>query len=184
MTITALPTVAATGLPAGTWRIDPAHSTVEFSVAHLGISTVKGRAPDVSGSITGGELASIVGLVGAESITTHDATRDEHLRSPEFFDADRHPELRFTSNSIERKGDALTVTGELTIKGVTRPAVLHGTFTGQAFDPWGNERLGLELEGEIDRTAYHLRWNAPLPGGGFLLGDTVRLSASFSAVKE
>jgi polyisoprenoid-binding protein YceI len=181
MTVTAAP---ETVLPAGTWAIDPAHSSLEFAVRHLGIVTVKGRAPVVAGTIVGGAEAAVEGVVAAASITTFDEARDGHLRSPEFFDADRHPELRFVSTGVETDGDELVVRGALTIKGASRPVELRGTFAGAETDPWGNERIGVDLAGVIDRTDFGLRWNAPLPGGGFLLDDTVRLSASFSAVRE
>ena len=103
--------------------------------------------------------------------------------SPDFFDADRYPELRFVSTAIAAHGDGLVVDGELTIKGVTRPVSLSGALHGPATDPWGNERIGIDLAGTIDRNEFGVSWNAPLPGGGFLLPDRVDLSASFSAVK-
>ncbi|HET7744327.1 MAG TPA: YceI family protein [Gaiellaceae bacterium] len=174
---------SATVIPAGTWSIDPTHSTVEFVVKHLGLATVKGRAVDVGGTIEGGETPSIEGTVSVAGITTHDETRDGHLRSPDFFDAERYPELRFASTSIELVDDELVVTGEMTIKGITKPVELRGTFVGSGSDPWGNERIGVDLAGTIDRTEFGVDWNAPLPGGGFLLPDDVALYASFSAVK-
>ena len=180
MTVTAAP---ETVIPAGTWTIDPAHSTLEFGVKHLGIATVKGRANGFAGSISGGGAAAIEGTVPVETLTTFDETRDGHLQSPEFFDAARHPNLRFVSTSVERQGDELVVTGDLTIKGITRSVELRGDYAGALTDPWGNERIGLDLVGTIDRTAFDLRWNAPLPGGGLVLGNAVSLAASFSAVK-
>lgn len=175
---------ARTVLPAGAWQIDPAHSSLEFAIRHLGITTVKGRAASVRGRIEGGAEPRIEGVVDAAALTTHDESRDEHLRSPEFFDVERHPELRFASTRVEREGDTLVAEGELTIRGVTRPVRLEGPYVGSAVDPWGNERIGFDLSGTIDRTEFGLRWNAPLPGGGFLLADEVRLTAGLSAVKE
>jgi len=172
-----------TAVPTGTWSIDPAHSSVEFQVKHLGIATVKGRAPVVRGTIEGGDTPTIEGTVDVTSFTTFDETRDGHLQSPDFFDAERYPELRFESTEVDARGEELLVTGDLTIKGVTKPVELRGTFAGSGVDPWGNERIGLDLEGTIDRTEWGVSWNAPLPGGGFLLPDNVRLAASFSAVK-
>ena len=174
---------AATVIPAGTWSIDPAHSTVEFHIKHLGLATVKGRAPVVSGAIEGGDEPSIQGTVSVASITTFDENRDGHLRSPEFFDVGRYPELTFVSTEIEFRENDLEVAGELTIKGITRPVTLSGTFAGSGVDPWGSERIGIEVETTVDRTDWGLAWNAPLPGGGFLLPDNVRLAAAFSAVK-
>jgi polyisoprenoid-binding protein YceI len=174
---------SAAVIPTGTWAIDPAHSTVEFTIKHLGLATVKGRAVEVSGTIEGGKQPSIAGTVAVASITTHDETRDGHLKSPDFFDVERYPELRFSSTSIESYGEDLVVEGELTIKGVTKPVELRGTFVGVGTDPWGNERIGVDLAGTIDRSDFGVSWNAPLPGGGFLLPDDVALAASFSAVK-
>jgi polyisoprenoid-binding protein YceI len=174
---------SATVIPAGTWSIDPAHSAVEFHIKHLGLATVKGRAPVVSGAIEGGEEPSIQGTVAVASITTFDENRDGHLQSPEFFDVERYPELSFESTEIEFRGDDLRVEGELTVKGITKPVTLRGTFAGSGVDPWGNDRVGIDLEGTIDRTDWGLHWNAPLPGGGFLLPNDVKLTATFSAVR-
>lgn len=174
---------SVTAIPAGTWSIDPSHSTVEFQIKHLGLATVKGRAPVVSGTIDGGEQPSIRGTVDVTSLTTFDETRDEHLRSPDFFDAARYPELAFESTSVSLDGNGVTAKGDLTIRGVAKPVILRGELTGTETDPWGNERIGLDLEATIDRTAWGLTWNAPLPGGGFLLPENVTLLASFSAVK-
>jgi polyisoprenoid-binding protein YceI len=171
-------------IPTGTWEIDPVHSSVEFHVTHAGIATVKGRAPAVSGTIRGGEEPSIEGTVDTTSLTTFDETRDAHLQSPDFFDAERHPELRFASSKVELEDGELVVRGDITIRGVTLPIELRGRFTGATLDPWGNERVGVELAGVVDRTAFGVSWNAPLPGGGFLLPDEIPLFASFSAVKS
>jgi polyisoprenoid-binding protein YceI len=181
MSILAEPSV--TTIPAGTWSIDPSHSTVEFRIKHLGLATVKGRAPVVGGTIVGGERPSVVGTVDVASMTTFDETRDEHLRSPDFFDAGRHPELSFESIEVRQEGGQLVASGLLTIKGVSKPVTLRGELVGTETDPWGNERIGVDFETSIDRTDWGLTWNAPLPGGGFLLPDAVTLAASFSAVK-
>jgi polyisoprenoid-binding protein YceI len=170
-------------IPEGTWNIDPVWSSVEFAVRKLALTTIKGRAGSVAGVIRGGETPSVEGTVDAASITTFDGQRDAHIASPDFFDAERYPELRFVSTGIRLDGDEVVVDGELTIKGVTRPVELRGELTGPAADPWGNERIGLELHTTVDRTEFGMRWNAPLPGGGFLLPDDVELSANFAAVK-
>jgi polyisoprenoid-binding protein YceI len=174
---------SATVLPTGTWSIDPSWSSLEFEVRKLGLVTIKGRVPGFSGTVTGGAAASIAGAVDATTITTFDADRDAHLQSPEFFDTTRHPELRFSSTSVAADDDGLVVTGDLTIKGVTRPVDLRGSLIGPASDPWGNERIGLELAGAVDRTDFGLEWNAPLPGGGLLLPNDVALRAYFAAVR-
>jgi polyisoprenoid-binding protein YceI len=172
-----------TVIPAGTWSIDPAWSALEFEVRKLGLVTVKGRVPSFSGTISGGENAAIEGAVDATSITTFESDRDAHLQSPEFFDTQRYPELRFASTSVDASGDTIVVRGDLTIKDVTKPVELHGTLSGPENDPWGNERIGLELSTTVDRTAFGLEWNAPLPGGGFLLPNDVALKAYFAATR-
>jgi polyisoprenoid-binding protein YceI len=172
-----------TVIPAGTWSIDPSWSALEFEVRKLGLVTVKGRVPSFSGTITGGDNAAIEGVVDATSITTFESDRDAHLQSPDFFDIQRYPELRFVSTSVDASGDEIVVRGDLTIRDVTKPVELRGTLSGPENDPWGNERIGLELSTTVDRTAFGLEWNAPLPGGGFLLPNDVALKAYFAATR-
>jgi len=174
----------ATVIPTGTWEIDSTHSSVEFEIRHLGLATVKGRAPVVSGTIVGGELPSIQGTVDVSSVTTFDETRDGHLSSPDFFDTARWPQVRFSSTRVEIDQSGLVAEGDLTIRDVTKPVTLRGELVGTGADPWGNERIGIDLATTIDRTDWGLSWNAPVPGGGFLLPDTVKLTASFSAIKK
>jgi len=170
-------------IPTGTWTIDPSWSALEFEVRKLGLVTIKGRVPGFSGTIHGAE-GTINGVVDATSITTFDADRDAHLQSPEFFDTTRYPELTFASTSVELDGDELVVSGDLTIKGVSKPVALRGELRGPENDPWGGERIGLALETTIDRTDFGLEWNAPLPGGGFLLPNEVVLRANFAATRS
>lgn len=174
---------SANVIPSGTWSIDPVWSSLEFEVKKLGLVTVKGRVPGFSGTIQGGETPSITGTVDASTITTFDETRDGHLQAPDFFDTQRYPELRFESTAVETRGDELIVEGELTIKNITRPVELKGSYVGAGVDPYGNDRIGIELAGTIDRTEFGLDWNAPLPGGGFLLPSEVVLRANFAAIK-
>jgi polyisoprenoid-binding protein YceI len=170
-------------IPDGRWNIDPAWSSLEFEVKKLGLITVKGRVPDFSGTVVGGAAPSIAGVAGVASITTFDATRDAHLQSPDFFDAERHPELRFTSTHIETLGDDLLVDGELTVKGITKAVQLAGRYVGTGLDPMGNDRIGIELAGTVDRTEFGLSWNLPLPGGGLLLPNEAVLRATIAAVR-
>ena len=169
-----------TAIPAGTWKIDPIHSRVEFSIRHMGIATIRGSFADFDGVIDGGDEPQISGAIRVASVDTRDEARDGHLQSPDFFDAEQHPEIAFASTRFEPG----KLVGDLTIRGVTREVELVAQMTGAGTDPWGNERLWLELEGEIDRREFGVSWNTPLPTGGLLLGDTVRLTAGFSAVKE
>jgi polyisoprenoid-binding protein YceI len=173
-----------TVIPEGTWSIDPVWSTLEFEVRKIGLIPIKGRVPGFAGTIEGGDSPSIDGTVDAASITTFDETRDGHLQSPDFFDVERYPELRFESTGIELEDGNLVVKGDLTIKGTTRPVELTGTVLGVGADAYGNDRIGLELETTVDRTDFGLKWNAPLPGGGFLLPNAVTLRAIFAAVRQ
>ena len=174
---------SATVIPSGTWSIDPVWSALEFEVKKLGLATVKGRVPGFSGTIEGGDSPTISGTVDVSTITTFDETRDGHIQSPDFFDTERYPELRFESTAVETRGDELVVEGELTIKNVTKPLTLKGSYVGTGVDPYGNDRIAIELAGTVDRTEFGLSWNAPLPGGGFLLPNEVVLKANLAAVR-
>ena len=133
--MTILAESSATVIPSGTWSIDPVWSALEFEVKKLGLATVKGRVPGFSGTIEGGKTPTIAGTVDVSSITTFDKTRDGHIQSPDFFDTERYPELRFESTAVETRGDELIVEGALTIKDVTRPVGLKGRFVGAGPDP-------------------------------------------------
>lgn len=181
--MTSLADTSATVIPTGTWSIDPVWSALEFEIKKLGLVTLKGRIPGFAGTIEGGETPSITGTVDASTITTFDETRDGHVQSPEFFDTGRYPKLSFESTAVTTNDDELIVEGVLTIKGVTKPIELKGSFIGAGVDPYGNDRIGIELAGTVDRTEFGLNWNAPLPGGDFLLPNDVVLRANLAAVK-
>jgi polyisoprenoid-binding protein YceI len=174
---------SVTVIPSGTWSIDPVWSALEFEVTKIGLVAIKGRALGFSGTIRGGADASIDGVVDARSITTFDETRDGHLQSPDFFDSERFPELRFQSTAVQLRGDELVVEGDLTIKGITRPVELTGQYLGEGVDAGGNDRIAVELAGNVDRTEFDLVWNAPLPGGNLMLPNDVSLQATFAAVR-
>ena len=171
-------------VPHGTWTVDPSHSSVSFEVKHMMIATVRGQFREFEGTLDAtGDEPVLEGTAKVESITTHDEQRDAHLASPDFFDVDGYAELRFRSRRFEPTGErTVRVVGDLTLKGVTKEVELAGTLTGAGTDPYGNERIGLDLEGVVDRRDFGLTWNAPLPSGGFLVGDGVKLILSFSAV--
>lgn len=172
-------------LAAGSWQVDPAHSVVEFRVRHMMIATVKGRFRDFDGAIVSGEAPSVAGSIRVGSLETLDARRDEHLRSPDFFDVERFPEITFEASAIELNGDGerFLVPGELTIKDVTRPVLLDGLFHGAGVHPDGGERIAFALRGELDRTDFGLVWNRALETGGMLVGNTVELALDVSAVR-
>jgi polyisoprenoid-binding protein YceI len=172
-------------LAAGSWQVDPVHSVVEFRVRHMMIATVKGRFRDFDGEIGASEVPSVAGAIRVASLETLDARRDEHLRSPDFFDAERFPEITFEAGVIEFDGDdrRFLVPGELTIKDVTRPVLLDGMFQGVGIHPDGGERIAFGLRGELDRTDFGLVWNRALETGGVLVGNTVELALDVSAVR-
>ena len=173
-------------IPAGTWNVDGSHSTIEFGIRHLLITTVKGTFGNFEGTIEVAPdgVAKATGVIASESIDTHEPQRDEHLRSADFFDAATFPEIRFESTEIGRvDGTAFTVAGNLSIRGITRAIELEAAFEGTAKDPWGNDRIGLTVKGHLDPNDYGVDWNQELEAGGNLLGDRVDFTASISAVK-
>jgi polyisoprenoid-binding protein YceI len=181
-------TVTATTPLTGTWAVDPTHSTVEFSVKHLGIATVKGVFREFEGTLEiGADLASATatGTVKVATVDTNEAQRDEHLRSPDFFDAATYPELTFASTAIRPvDDDAFEIDGEITMHGVTRPITLTAEIQGFEQDPWGNDRVGLEITGQLKRGDFGMTFNQALGSGNMLVSDRVKLSLDVSAVKQ
>ena len=178
-------TIALDAIPTGTYNVDPAHSNVGFEVRHMGIATVRGAFRKFQGTVdAAGEAPVLRGTVEAASIDTNDPQRDAHLTSPEFFDAENYPEIAFHSTQSEpAEGNQVSLTGEITIKGITKPIELTGAVAEGGQDPWGNERVGLELTGSIDRREFDLKWNQTLPNGNLLVANEVKLLLSVSAVK-
>jgi polyisoprenoid-binding protein YceI len=172
---------------AGDYEIDPAHSHVGFSVRHMMVSKTKGRFADVTGTIHIADEpleSSVQVAIPVASIDTRDETRDGHLRSADFFDADAHPLLGYRSTKVTPAGDRWVVDGELTVRGVTRPVQLEVTFEGGARDPWGGDRVGFTARGELDREAFGLTWNQALETGGVLVGKQVRIEIEAEAVRR
>ncbi len=172
-------------LTTGSWQIDPVHSVVEFRVRHMMIATVKGRFRDFDGAIVPDEATRVAGSIRVASLETLDARRDEHLRSPDFFDAERFPEIMFRSEALELNGDdrRFLLPGELTIKDVTRPVLLDGVFHGAGVHPDGGERIAFALRGELDRTEFGLTWNRTIETGGVLVGNVVELALEVFALR-
>lgn len=188
MTQTA-PSVTTGQLPEpGTYEIDASHSMAEFVARHLMVTKVRGRFGGLSGRITVAEpveQSSVEVTLDASSIDTRDDKRDAHLRSPDFLDVDTHPTLDFRSTSVEVIDDErLRVSGDLTVRGVTRPVTLDATFDGKFADPWGNSRIGFSATTEIDREDWGLTWNVALESGGVLVSRKVRIELTVSAVKQ
>ena len=177
-----------TVIPAGTWAVDPAHSSIGFAVRHMGLATVRGEFTVFEGTIEIGDdlsAAKASGTVKAQSVDANEPQRDGHLRSRDFFDAEHYPEISFESTRIAALDDeTFRITGQLTIHGVTNEIVLHADVQGTDVDPWGNERVGLEVTGEISRSDYEMRFNQALGSGNLLVGDTVVLTLDISAVKQ
>jgi polyisoprenoid-binding protein YceI len=176
---------ATTSAPAQavtTWKLDPAHSTAEFKVKHMMISHVKGSFSGLSGSLTLHEpehtLTRVEASIDVATVNTHDAQRDGHLKSADFFDVEKFPAMTFESTRVEpkRAGD-FTVTGDLTLHGVTRTLAFSVSDVSQcAKDPWGNTRVGLSATAKINRKDFGLNWNAALETGGILVGEEVTIT--------
>ncbi len=175
----------ATALPVGTWKIDTTHSSAHFAVKHMVVATFRGQFDDVDATLTvnGDGSAKLVGIVKAESIVVKDDNLKGHLSSPDFFDIERFPEIRYEATEIRRTGDDVVVDGQLTIKDQTHPVEARGTISGPAVTLGDAEKLVLTLETVIDRTRFSLDWNAPLPKGGFALENDVTLTVELELVK-
>jgi polyisoprenoid-binding protein YceI len=176
-------TEITTFVPVGTWTLDPVHSTVGFEIAYLA-GTFKGEFREVESTleVTDGG-ASLSGAAKVASVDVKDENQAAHLQSPDFFDAERHPELRFTAERIALDGETVSVDGEITIRGVTKPVTVTGTASRALSDPYGNERIGLALGATLDRTEFGMAWNLPLPTGGPALADEVTIVAELQFVK-
>jgi len=176
--------LSATGLPIGTWRLDPTHSSASFAVKHMAVSTFRGRFETFDATLTvDRDSAELIGTADAGSVVVKDESLQAHLGSPDFFDIERYPAITFRSTSIWREGDDLIVDGELTIKGHTRAIEGRGTTEGPAVTLGDQTRLGLTLETVVDRTEFGLNWNAPLPKGGFALANDVKLTIELELVQ-
>jgi polyisoprenoid-binding protein YceI len=177
-------TIEATGSAVGTWQLDPVHSSVGFEVGYL-IGTFKGQFHNVQATLVAGEAgARLAGTAEVASLDVKDQNLAAHLQAPDFFDAERHPLLRFAADRIALDREPLAFAGELTIKGVTKLVELTGAFAAPIVDGFGNERAGLKLETTIDRTDFGVSWNVPLPTGEQALDDEVTLIADLYFVKE
>lgn len=172
-------TIEQTGIPTGIWNADSVHSGLSFEVPYA-VATFGGDVTDFNVSLKDGVLE---GAARIASLRVKDENLTGHLQSPEFFDGERHPELNFVSTAIRRNGDKVEIDGNLTIKGITKPATLTGTISGPTVDHFGATRVGFKLQTVIDRTQFDMKWNMPLPNGEPALANEVTLKADLSLVQ-
>ena len=170
------------------WKLDPAHTLVEFSAKHLMISTVKGRIAGVEGTISVDESepanSSVEATLQAATLDTRIEPRDQHLRSADFLDVEKFPLITFRSTDIQGDEQNFKLTGDLTIRDITRPITLDVTFEGQTKDPWGGERLGFSATGKFDRRDFGLTWNVLLESGGLTVGNDIKIQIEVEAIKQ
>lgn len=164
-------------IPAGDWKADSVHSSVAFSVTYQGVGTFRGGFTDFEASLTGGETPRLEGLARVASVVAQDENLVGHLQSPDFFDAEQYPEIRFTGTDFAFEGENVLIQGELTLRDVTLPVELRGTISVPGLDAYGKERIGVSLSTEVDRTAFGVSWNAELPNGGVAVSNETHLEA-------
>ena len=177
---------------ATTWQLDPTHSSVEFAVKHMMMTTVRGRFKEIAATLRGDrdrpEQAAVEATIQVASIDTGVGDRDGHLRSPDFFDAEGHPQITFRSARVEnapkQEGDRFKVTGQLTIRGTTMDVVLDCEYLGRGADPWGKTRAGFSFRTEIDRQDWGLKWNQAIETGGVLVANKVRVEGEVQFVRD
>ncbi len=172
-------------IPAGVWKSDPVHSQVGFAVKHMVVATFRGTFTDFAVTLANedGE-PSLYGAVRTDSVQVRDENLNGHLLSPDFFDSERYPEITFTSTGIHADGADLVVDGDLTIKGTSKAVEAHGQISGPVAHPAGGERIGIDLETQVDRTEFGLNWNAPMPSGGVAVQNEVTLTVHLELAKE
>jgi polyisoprenoid-binding protein YceI len=173
-------TIEQTTIPTGAWKADPVHSRVWFEVPYAA-NTFAGEVTDFDATLRDRKL---YGSARVASLTVKDEGLEAHLRSPEFFDAESHPEVRFETGELRRDGDRVTTDGKLTIKGITHAVTLTGTANGPLVDHFGATRIGFKLETTIDRTQFDMNWNMPLPTGEPALSNEVTLKADLTLVEQ
>jgi polyisoprenoid-binding protein YceI len=179
-----LSTITQQALPTGNWNVDPVHSQVGFAVKYV-VGTFHGSFSPVDAKLDVAEdgTATLSGTAPVSGVKVQDENLEAHLQSPDFFDAERTPEITFTSTGIRRSGDEVEIEGDLQIRGAARPVTLRGTVGEPGIDPWGQERFNLTLSAIIDRTAFGIDWNNPLPNGEPSLANDVELTAELYLVK-
>ncbi len=185
MTMTQAGQIQIPGYVAGTWAIDPVHSEVGFSVRHMMVSKVRGKFTKFDGEVVTGENlfdSSVNAEIDLASIDTGSEQRDNHLRSPDFFDTDTHPQMTYRSTGLRADGSDWVLEGELTLKGITRSVPLKLEVNGFGPDPYGGTRAGFTATGQINRADFGVTWNAAIEGGGVVVADKVELHLEIEAV--
>jgi len=172
-------TITEQAVPTGTWTVDPVHSAVGFAVDYMA-GTFQGAFTKIDARVEDGGLK---GSAEVASVQVNDPNLEAHLQSPDFFDAERNPQLTFVSKDITRTGNDVAIDGEITIKGHTEPVAITGTINDPIADPHGNERFGLKLEAIVERDKFGVDWNNPLPGGGVALANEVKILANLQLVR-
>ena len=183
MTITA---DSIPGYTAGTWTLDPTHSEVSFSVRHLAISKVKGKFENFTATVEAAEPpleSSVTAAIEVTSVNTNQKDRDGHLATSDFFLAEEHPQILFTSTGVRQDGDDYLIDGDLTLRGVTKPVTLKAEFGGIVTDGYGQVKAGIEATTKINRHDFGVSWNAALEAGGFTLGDDVTINLDLQFTK-
>ena len=170
------------------WKMDTAHSKLGFSVKHMVIAEVEGRFKDFNINVEAGEDFTdneIEVVIKAGSLDTGNNDRDNHLKSPDFFDVVNYQDIKFKSTSLEKTNDEeFKLNGDLTIKGITKPIELEVTYGGKIKDPWGNERVGFQITGKLNRFDYDLKWNSLMETGGAVVGRIVKLNCNVELIKS
>jgi polyisoprenoid-binding protein YceI len=171
---------------ADTYKIDPAHTSIGFSVRHLGINNVKGQFKEFAGAIVldDGKIAEASGTIQVQSVDTGVQKRDDHLRTADFFDAAKYPTITFKTKRIERTGGQIVMVADFTMRGVTKELRLPAKLAGPAKDPWGNQRIGLEAKAKLNRKDYGINYHQVLETGALAVGEEVELEINAEAIKE
>ena len=173
---------------AGTWALDPAHTTIEFEAKHLMVAKVRGRFTEFEGALRIGDdptQSSVTVTIKAATLDTQTQQRDDHLRSADFLEVDKYPDIAFASTVVEHdKDDDWKISGDLTIHGVTRPVTLKTEYSGQTADPWGGQRAAFSAETRIDREDWGLTWNQALEAGGWLVGKGLKIRLEIEAALQ
>jgi polyisoprenoid-binding protein YceI len=178
---TAEQNTSTSAIPTGTWSLDTVHSSIGFAVQYAGVGTFRGTFDEFDATLVESRLE---GVAKVTSVRVDDESLSGHLQSPDFFDAEQYPELRFDSTSIERDGDRVSIQGDLTIRGITHPVEIAGSATGPLADAFGRQRVAFDVETSVNRQDYGLTWNMELPGGGQALGDDVTLTANLAFLQS